>query len=97
MFSGRVAGSDARDRGVRVAGWLAERGVTRLELAWADGARGELAARDTDLPGEITAAGDGARLTCAELGVVFEIDAAGITWRTDREEIAEELRLLHQA
>ena len=77
--TGMVMGQTPRDRAVAAAGVLAELGVTRLVLR-AGGGEMELAARGTDLPGEMERAGRG-ELIAASIGVCLEFDEAGARWR----------------
>lgn len=83
---GHVEGSDARDRAVRVAGELAERGVGSVELR-ARGVSRVLAARVTDLPGELLGAVRG-ELIVPSLGVKVVFDESGASWeRLDGEQV----------
>jgi hypothetical protein len=75
---GAVPGAGLRERAVRVAGALAELGVTRLVLECA-GERRELRPRETDLVGVIARAGGGV-LRSAAPAIEIRIGAAGLEW-----------------
>jgi len=77
--AGVVAGADARQRAVRLAGALAELGVTGLVLKKSDGSAAELRARETDLPGVILAS-PGFVLSSAGLGVEVTISGDRLEW-----------------
>lgn len=57
------------------AGFLAERGVTRLWLIAPGGARQSLTARETDLPGLLLSAPPQTRIVWSRGGAVVETDA----------------------
>ncbi|CAG1000808.1 hypothetical protein PHYC_02864 [Phycisphaerales bacterium] len=75
--SPRIEGAAPHARAAALAGWLAERGVKRVRLEWSGGVR-ELAARTTDLPGEMLKAMP-CRLAAPEVGLVFEITDAAVS------------------
>jgi hypothetical protein len=75
---GAVPGADLREQAVRVAGALAELGVTRLVLECA-GERRELRPRETDLAGVIARAGGGA-LRSAAPAIEIRTGTAGLEW-----------------
>jgi hypothetical protein len=78
-----VPGATAPEQATRLAGALAELGVTEVVLITASGER-VLRARETDLPGEIAqAAAEGALLKCPSLGLVVTLSLAGVLWSTD--------------
>lgn len=66
----------ARARAVALAGWLAERGVTRVLLICGGTSR-ELSARATDLPGELLRSAP-CTVEAPSLGRRFEVTAAAI-------------------
>lgn len=69
-----IGGETAWERAVNLAGLLAERGVTRVVLE-RGGARREVLARGTDLPGEIAAIEGVVRAESVE----YEVRAGAIT------------------
>ena len=84
-MTGDVPGRDARERAVRLAGALAEMGVTRLvvEAGWVSR---EVRARETDLP-EVVLRSLGAVIASPELGIEVEIGSERLVWRA-RDEAA---------
>jgi hypothetical protein len=57
--TGFIDGDTTEDRAVNAAGWLAERGVTRIGIVGEGGGWTDFVARRTDLPGEIVRRLDG--------------------------------------
>lgn len=72
-----AGGDEARRALVALAGALAEQGVGQVEIVRADGERKTLRARETDLPGVLTACGLGSRLWAGSIDLEVEIDATG--------------------
>ena len=79
MTARPVPGGTVFEQAVRIAGALAELGVTDLVFKRAGACTG-LLARQTDLPGMLAAMPAGSRLECASLGIVVEVGAGGLVW-----------------
>ncbi len=84
-----VAGRTKYEQAVRLAGVLAEIGVTRVQANAPDGSDFELVARRTDLPGLIQS-GRVAALRCEQIGLTAEISDV-ILVRCDRAEVLSNL------
>jgi hypothetical protein len=90
-LSGQVPGGGARERAVRLAGALAELGVTRLVFQRPGDQPRELAARTTNLPGLILEAADGV-LSAPALGLEVRIRADRLVWLATDERRAAAMR-----
>jgi hypothetical protein len=84
-----VPGATPRERAIRLAGALAELGITQLILTKPDGARAQLTARHTDLPGILSALHDGS-LECP--GLCIRITRDSIQCEAIGSKLAEKLR-----
>lgn len=94
MIWGEVAGDSSRERGVRVAGALAELAQTQLLLSQR-GVMTPVQARVTDLPGMIEAEialTDTAVLEAPRLGARFTLSAEMAMWEASTPQVAEMLR-----
>jgi hypothetical protein len=94
--TGIITGPDTRSRATRLAGCLAELGVTRLELRAGYETR-PLEARRTNLPGEVSramedSAGSSIEVLAGSLGAVFEFTPEGASWTCGDPLVAQRLR-----
>ena len=76
--SGVVPGAGPRERAVVIAGALAELGVQRVRVSDDRSVR-ELAARSTDLPGELLKAGE-CTIEAEAIGIVIRFGADSAEW-----------------
>jgi hypothetical protein len=88
---GRVTADRGR-AGIRLAGALAELGITALELVEPGRPVRLLAARDTDLPGVVSRASAGCVLRSPDRRVSVHFDRGGFLWRAADGALADELR-----
>ncbi|MBX3376938.1 MAG: hypothetical protein KF678_08045 [Phycisphaeraceae bacterium] len=79
MTARRVPGGTVFEQAIRVAGAMAELGVSDLVFKRAGTCTG-LTARQTDLPGMLATMPPGSRLECASLGVVVEMRSSSLVW-----------------
>lgn len=75
MTRGTIEGGTPFERAVRVAGALAEMGIPRLRVRSSSGIDQELAARETDLPGELLRLPVGGSLEAPGLRIVILRDS----------------------
>jgi hypothetical protein len=88
-FHGLICCSPGEDRVIRAAGLLAELGITRLVLTTAGVPPRTLAARRTDLPGELRAL---ASWTVDAEGLSLTSVPQGLEWHTDSVATADRIR-----
>jgi hypothetical protein len=94
--TGIITGPDTLARATRLAGCLAELGVTRLDLRAGYDTR-PMEARRTNLPGEIARAmhaapGSSIQVLADSLGAVFEFTPDGASWTCGDPHLAHRLR-----
>lgn len=90
-FAGPVPGVTLAEQATRLAGLLAEQGITTLRLEVTHAPARDLAARHTDLPGLIARTithGPPARLRCQHLDLTIDLLPTGLRWRTPRPDTA---------
>ena len=85
-----VAGAGPEDRAARIAGALAERGVTRLFLVGAGGWRA-LPPRETDLPRIILHAAPGDEIVCLDRPIRVLLGGGRPRFITSDAELADAL------
>ena len=93
LYEGGVAVSDVHASCAALANALAELGVASLLLVTPDSGWRRLVARETDLPRTLAGAvaGGGAELLGEETALRITIDASGVAWCTEHEQIHRHL------
>ena len=82
-----VPGATAQERAIRLAGALAELGITQLVLVRPDGTREQLHARRTDLPAILSSAQSGTLEAPA-----LRITLGSLSWESTDPALADRLR-----
>ncbi len=93
-MTGLIPGATVHNRAIRIAGILAELGITRLTLHSPGAAPQSLSARATDLPAQIAGAPDGSALDSSIARLTIHPDR--VCWESVDEEFIRAARAISQ-